>query len=290
LAELNEAHTLSPNDGNAIFYIGLVKRRQGQLGEAINFLEQATTLDPRNQDIWSNLARSYRGNRDFAVARVAFDRAFAISPDELEFIGDKAETYMAQGDLESAEKLFQSYDLKGSNDAFSEQINLLFYRRRFEEAAQMFSRGLEKQTERSDFQKADDKSWLGRLQIFAGHPAEGRRLLEEAHADLQAVRAAGDTNPRLGGSLVLTSADLGDRAEVEKEATALLAETKDDLWMAPEAVANVAIAHARLNDADPQCRYWKKRYPLPIVARSFPPCCGSTRFGIRFGAIPAFKN
>ena len=250
LTELNEAHSLSPNDGNALFYIGLVKRRQGKLNEAIDFLERATTLDPRNQDLWSNLARSYRGNRNFTAARVAFDRAFAISPDELEFIGEKAETYMAQGDLESAEKLFRGYDLKGSTDAFGEQINLLVYRRRFEEAAQTFSRGLEKQTERSAFQKADDKSWLGSLQIVAGHPAEGRRLLEEAYADLQAMRATGDTNPRLGGSLVLTSADLGDRAQVEKEAAALLAETKNDLWMAPEAIANVAIAYARLNDAD----------------------------------------
>ncbi|MGH7939128.1 MAG: TPR end-of-group domain-containing protein, partial [Bryobacteraceae bacterium] len=58
----------------------------------------------------------------------------------------------------------------------------------------------------------------------------------------------GDTNPRLAASLVLTSADLGDRMQVEKEAATLVIQTKEDLWMAPELAATVATAWARLGD------------------------------------------
>ncbi|MGI8432909.1 MAG: tetratricopeptide repeat protein [Chthoniobacterales bacterium] len=72
-----------------LFSIGLVERRQGKLDESIEFLRRATISDPRNQDIWSNLGRSYRGKRDSAAAREMFDRAFAISPDEMQFMGAK---------------------------------------------------------------------------------------------------------------------------------------------------------------------------------------------------------
>lgn len=250
LSELNEAHHLSPNDGNAIFYRALVKRRQGKLDEAIADLEKAAALDPRNQDIQANLARSYRGKRDFVAARAAFERALAISPDEREFIGEIAETYMAENDLEAAEKVFHGHNLEGTTDALGESINLLLYRRRFDEAAEMFAQISRRETDRSPFQKADDKSWLGSLRLMGGHPTEARRLLEEAHAELEAVQATGDTNPRLAESLLLTSADLGDRDQVEKEAAALLEQTSDDSWMAPEAKAAIAAAYARLQDAD----------------------------------------
>ncbi len=248
LSELTEAHHLSPNDGDVILYIGLVQRRQGKLEEAIESLKQSAALDPRNSDIWSNLARSYRGRRDFAQARETFDRAFALSPDEMEFIGEKAESYMAQGNLDAADAAFRGRDLKGTTGALGEQINLLLYRRRFEEAVTTFARLSAKQTERSPLLEADDKSWLGSLQILAGHEAAGRQLLTEARVALQALAAAGDTSPRLAVSLTLASADLGDRTEVEKQA-AMLLRRKDDLWMFPEWETDVAVAYARLGDA-----------------------------------------
>ena len=112
LLELDEARKRSPNDGNVIFYTGLVKRRQGKLDEAIELQKKATIFDPRNPDMWANLARSYRGKRDFRSAREMFERAHAISPDEIQFIAEKAETYMADGDLDAAENLLRGQILR----------------------------------------------------------------------------------------------------------------------------------------------------------------------------------
>src|SRR4051794_4431716 len=47
LTELQIARTLSPNDANIIFYIGLIKRRQGLLDESIDYQRHASILDPR---------------------------------------------------------------------------------------------------------------------------------------------------------------------------------------------------------------------------------------------------
>src|SRR4051794_7120901 len=67
LTELQTAESLSPNDANIIFYIGLIKRRQGKLDESIEYQRRASVLDPRNSDMWHNLGGTYRGKRDLAM-------------------------------------------------------------------------------------------------------------------------------------------------------------------------------------------------------------------------------
>jgi TolB-like protein/class 3 adenylate cyclase/cytochrome c-type biogenesis protein CcmH/NrfG len=253
LLELEEARKRSPNDGSVIFYTGLVKRRQGKLEEAIELQKKATIVDPRNPDMWANLARSYRGKREFQNAREMWDRAFAVSPEEIQFIAEKAQTYLAQGDLDTAENLLRSRDsqeLRESDVALSEFVTCLVYRRRFDEAARALSHALEEKKGRSPGEIADVKSWLGALQLLAGHEVEGRRLLEEARRELTALRAQGNTYWRLTEALIWTGATLGDRQTVESEAATLFSQTQHDLWVAPRSKATVAGAYAILGDAD----------------------------------------
>ena len=167
LLELDEARKRSPNDGNVIFYTALVKRRQGKLDEAIELQKKATIFDPRNPDMWSNLGRSYRGKRDFRTAREMFDRAFAVSPDETQFIAEKAESYMAEGDLDAAENLLRGLDLTGNEVILGEYVECLIYRRRFDEAVQTFSRAVEK--------KEPSPTASRGQQIMAGHNEAFRR-------------------------------------------------------------------------------------------------------------------
>ncbi len=244
LIELQEAQKNSPNESNILFFTGLIKRRQGRLAESIEFLHRAGLSDPRNQDIWGNLGRSYRGKRDFAHAREMFDRALAVSPDEKQFVGDKAETYAAEGDLAAAEKLVGS-NVRTSDGTLSERVNFLMYHHRFEEAAAAAA-----QATNGAKQSADDKAWLGSLLLLAGHEAEGKTLLQEARKELAGLREKGDMSLRLADSLLYATALLGDRAEVERQATALLHTTKADLWRAPESEEVVATAYAILGDAD----------------------------------------
>ncbi|MEO5718957.1 MAG: tetratricopeptide repeat protein [Chthoniobacterales bacterium] len=250
LAELQEARKGLPNDANILFYIGLVKRRQGKLDESIEFLRRATVSDPRNQDIWGNLGRSYRGQRDFASAREMFDRAFAISPDEMQFQGDKAETYFAQGDLEGAAQILRPAERQQVEGLTDQYVNFLLYRRQFAAAIRVASRAIQATPNRPGFSVAEDHAWFGNLQILAGHAAEGETMLKQARTTLLALQHGGDTNLRLFDSILLTSAALGDRAEVERQATALRAATGHDLWRAPESEEVIALGYAALGDAD----------------------------------------
>jgi TolB-like protein/Tfp pilus assembly protein PilF len=249
LLELDEAQKHSPNDGNVIFYTGLVKRRQGKLDEAIELLKKATSFDPRNPDMWVNLARSYRGKRDFKTAREMFDRAFAVSPEEVQFVAEKAETYTAEGNLDAAESLLRGLDTTRSEIAIGEYIETLVCRRRFDDAIQRLSKVLE-QRKTSPLEAADNKSWLGGLNLLAGHQSEARALLEEARKELLALREEGETSWRLNQALIWTNAALADRQAVEREVPEFLGRTQHDLWRAPSAKATLAGAFALLGDAD----------------------------------------
>lgn len=249
LLELEEARKRSPNDGNVIFYTALVKRRQGKLDEAIDLQKKATIFDPRNPDMWSNLGRSYRGKRDFRTAREMFDRAFAVSPDETQFIAEKAEAYLAEGDLDGAENLLRGIDFTGNEIILGEFISCLVHRRRFDEAIQTFSKALEKKSP-PPLRAADNKSWLGALKLLAGQVAEGRAMLEEARRELLALREQGETSRHLTEALVWTGAALGDREVVEREGAALLTRAQNDLWRAPDAKATLAGAYSLLADPD----------------------------------------
>jgi len=249
LLELDEARKRSPNDGNVIFYTALVKRRQGKLDEAIELQKKATIFDPRNPDMWSNLGRSYRGKRDFRTAREMFDRAYAVSPDETQFIAEKAESYIAEGDLDEAENLLRGIDLTGNEIILGEYIEYLVKRRRFDEAIQTFLKAIEKKSP-PPLRAADNKSWLGTLKLLAGQEVEGRAMLEGARRELMTLRDQGETSRHLSEALIWTGAALGDREVVEREGAALLARTQNDLWRAPDAKATLAGGYSLLADPD----------------------------------------
>ena len=249
LVELEEARKRSPNDGNVIFYTGLVKRRQGKLDEAIELIKKATVVDPRNPEMLANLGRSFRGKRDFRTAHQMFDRAFAVSPEETQFLAEKAEICRAEGDLDAAENLLRGKDVMENETILGEYVSHLIYRRRFDEAIATFSKAFEGKTP-PPLRVADNKVWLGELNRLAGRETEGRALLEEARRQLLALREQGETSRHLSEALLWTGASLGDRAAVEGEADAFLGRTQRDLWRAPAAKEILAGAYCLLGDAD----------------------------------------
>jgi TolB-like protein/Tfp pilus assembly protein PilF len=248
LAEIEEARNRSPNNADVIVTIGFVKRRQGKIDESIELLKQATVLDPQNSATWAALARTYRGKRDFKMAREIFDRAHAISPEENSFLGEKSETYVAEGDLEAAEGVLRGQELR--DGSFFANIALLQYRRRFKEAATELS-GYLRTTKAIPPQGAIDlESWLGFLTALNGGTAAATHSLEESRKELQALRDKGDMSLRVSDDLIFTTALLGRREEVARQAAELLSTTQRDLWRAPKSEEQVAAAYAVLGDAD----------------------------------------
>ncbi|MDQ6808162.1 MAG: tetratricopeptide repeat protein [Verrucomicrobiota bacterium] len=133
LKELEFAGERLPNDALNLEAIAIVHRRQGKLDESIKGMEQSTQLDPRNEDIWVNLGRSYRGMRNFEKARAMFDRALALAPGEKSIAAQKAEVYLAEGNLDGVLETLRGFAFVPWGEGARERFTVLFYRRQVDE-------------------------------------------------------------------------------------------------------------------------------------------------------------
>ncbi len=250
LLELEQAQSRDPNNAEVLLYTGLIKRRQGKLDESIEYQRKATVFDPRNSDIWTNLGGSYRGKRDFKTAREMLDRALAISPDELDLIGYKTETYTAEGNLDAADAVLRGHQLKPGTEALYQQTYSLVCRRQFDEAIKSFAATEDAAATLPPIMKAMRKTLLAELHSFAGHTSEARQMLEQARRDLTALRTEGNTSSVVLDGLVQCDGFLGDRQELDREAEALLKQTAPDKWQYGLSEQTVAGAYSVIGAAD----------------------------------------
>jgi TolB-like protein/Flp pilus assembly protein TadD len=250
LADLEIAHERAPNDGNILFAIALVKRRQGKLDESIEVQKQAANLDPLNEDIWFNLARSYRGARRFDEARAMFDRALAIAPGDLSITASKAETYLAEGNLDATWQTVANLKLSYPDRGYGLQIEVLTYRRQFDEAIAQLSSVLGPSNNTARLFVAIGHALLGELHVAKGDQVNAQPLFVQAEQGFKALRAGGDNSFLLADTLVQVEARLGHRDEVETDADAILQRIKKDAWGFAREEEAVARAYTALGDFD----------------------------------------
>ena len=255
LAELTVAHERAPNDVRILLAIGLVHRRQGKLNDSINLQRQSANLDPLNEDIWVNLGRTYRGIRNFDAARALFDRALAIAPNNESILAQKAETYWAQGDLDTAWRLVSEFkfppgSVSNAVPVYRLYLNLLINRRRFDDAISLISSTLYSEKNLPPSMVALAHSTLGELHLVKGDLGQSQPLFLQAEQELKTLREQGDKGLLLADTLIQVEARLGRRDEVQREADALLKRTGKDAWRFPVSKQVVARAYAILGDMD----------------------------------------
>jgi TolB-like protein len=80
LAELEIARRTLPNDPRVFELTGYIRRRQGQQNEALQHLQRALEIDPRNFFTLQQVALSYQMLRRYPEEVPPLDRALAINP------------------------------------------------------------------------------------------------------------------------------------------------------------------------------------------------------------------
>jgi TolB-like protein/Tfp pilus assembly protein PilF len=250
LAELEIGHERAPNDGNILFAIARVKRRQGKLNESIIVQQQSTKLDPLNEEIWVNLAKSYRGARRFEEARAMFDRALTIAPGEPDIAAWKAETYLAEGNLDATWQIIGKLKLSYPHRGYGLRIDVLTYRRQFDEAIALISSDLGSSDNAQGLFVAINRARLGNLHVAKGDHVKAQPLFVQAEQELKALRAKGDNGFLLADTLLQIEARLGHRDEVETDASSILQRIKKDAWGFAREEEAVARAFTYLGDFD----------------------------------------
>jgi TolB-like protein len=261
LAEFKRARELSPSSTHFIMMTAMVKRRQGLLTDSIQLQLEAAAFDPRNADIWVNLGRSYRGLRRFAEARAMFDRALAILPGDKTIMSEKIESYLAEGDLATAEKLLGPMKMELGSRVFGDYISLFVFRRELERAIAAISEHLSDET--SPVAKQNARLGIAFIQVVLGDFAAAKPVLEETRQQVEERRQQGDRSLDLTDTLIDIVAVLGDRAAVEREVEKLLRDTQHDLWRLPTSEEAAGRGFAMLADADRAIRHIERALVMP---------------------------
>ncbi len=249
LAEFQKAAELSPSSANAVIMTAMVKRRQGELEQSIQLQLQAAALDPRNPDVWVNLGRSYRAQRHFQAAREMYDRALAILPNEDSILAQKIETYLAEGDLDTAAKALSPLKIKLGTRLYNEYVALFMLRHDYTGAIAGITQHL------GDAEATAEDRQFANLSIAFAHVlleqfGVARPQLEMTQRDFEHRLEEGDRTVGLRESLIEINAALGKRAAVERECEILLRQTQHDRWQMPNAEESVGRGFAILRDAD----------------------------------------
>jgi serine/threonine-protein kinase len=213
-------------------------------------LLRAAQIDPLNQDIWANLAWSYRGMRRFADVHAMLDRALAISPHDQTIVARKADTYLAQGDLVAAQRVLDSLNPQLADDTFYSVVTLLVFQRKFDEAIAKITAKLAEERSTPGLIVAFSHETVGALHLVAGRMEEALPFLEKGEAELLAIKNQGNTSPEVLAALLEIDALLGRRADVEREIPEVIATIAKDKWRGPSAEADAARAYSILGDRD----------------------------------------
>ncbi len=120
IAELKRRNVLrmarTPNNFDALAYLGYVERRQGKWQQGVEHLIRASELEPRNPGFMITIGgETLKLMRRYDEARVWLDRALALSPDAAEALAYKAETYVLEGRLDEAERVLDPLPADGQD-------------------------------------------------------------------------------------------------------------------------------------------------------------------------------
>ena len=253
LVALGKAREQAPSNALTAQAIALVKRRQGKLDESTDILLEAAQLDPRNEDIWANLAWSYRGMRRFADARHMYERAMAIAPNDRGLRVRLAATVAAEGDLASAARIYQEGPPPQlGTTGYGAIPVLLAYQRRFDDGVAKLSADLEQARGKNIAPMAIvyAQFQLGAMHRFAGHADEARTAFSAARAGVRAVRQQGNDGADVRAAMVMLAACLGDRNEMEQLLADYIAWRAKDRWTGPVGEEDAARAYCIIGDTD----------------------------------------
>jgi serine/threonine-protein kinase len=116
LTDLALAANSLPNDGEVLFYIASIERRQGRCDEAIKTTDRALVLDPRNGRFTLNQSWTYRMLRRYDDARRVIDSLLAWKTEDVPFQLIRAEIDLEEkADLTPMQEIL-SRDLPASTD------------------------------------------------------------------------------------------------------------------------------------------------------------------------------
>jgi DNA-binding SARP family transcriptional activator/TolB-like protein len=261
LKEFAAAERLLPGDAEIRIAIGYAQRRQGRFAEALRTLESVIPLDPRNADLFFNLAYSYNGFNGlsrYPEAVRAFEHAYTLAPDFHEAVVQRGWTFFRwTGELDSLRAALDRVppDFENLVGPLPLRFQLAMLERDHD-AALRFVHSQPREV-------VDNmRSYLPRTMLSAfvydarGDHERARLHYDSARVILEAEARTRPADARVRSALSRTYAGLGRKTEAVREARLAteLHPVSRDVMAGRVYIIELAAVHARVGEADAAIR------------------------------------
>jgi len=268
LAEFDLARRSLPNNATALAAIAFVHRRQGKMDKARQELEEAATLDPRDNQWPREIASTFVYTRRYPEAVTVSAQALALLPEDYESQVDQVTALHMNGDLDAVGKALAAIppeaDVEGSVSLARWQLALTL-----------------RQPDKALAALEHAPAWLLdiypstrvpvallRAQALAlkGETQRARAAFLEAQKALEGIPA----NPRVEadaqGYLALVHAGLGEKEaalEAGQRATSDLPVSRD-VMIGGSYLAQLAMAEAQVGDRESALNHIEHLLAIPV--------------------------
>jgi serine/threonine-protein kinase len=208
-----------PANGEVLYALGAIARREGLWDESVAYWERGLALDPRNTALLIEVAWTYAALRQFPAALKLYNRALDILPDELSLIALKASIYQAEGHLEEAAKLLAQVNAQTNSDA-AVRIKLAQFRleRNQTEAIRFIQPRLARLQSASGIDKGSKQNGMALMHRVAGDTAQAKAFAEQARNTLEPLSKDQPDNAFVAAALAVAYAILDEKGPALNEA------------------------------------------------------------------------
>ena len=212
-----QARQLLPNSSLLLRSLAFLERRRGQWDVSESNFNEAERLDPRNANLLTQHAISYKCLRRFPEALRKFDQVLNITPDDVDAIAGKAGIAQAEGDLPRAAALLAPLH-PNADDTFAleTQAYQAIFERRPAPIILRLKEILAKPDPALGYNNGELRFWLGWAQEVAGDHAAAQESWRQARSELEYFLKEQPENYLLIGDLALINMGLGDKAAAFK--------------------------------------------------------------------------
>jgi serine/threonine protein kinase/Tfp pilus assembly protein PilF len=208
-----QARPLLPNSSQIPELLAYVARRRGEWDRSESHFTEAERLDPRNVNLLSQRAVSYRARRRYPEALRKVDQVLNITPDDVDTLTFKASIAQAEGDLPRAAALLAPLHPNALEpNALEPQVYQAILERRPASIIPRLKEILAKPDPALGYGNGDLRFWLGWAQEVAGDHAAAQESWRQARSELEAFLKEQPENDSLIDDLALTNMGLGDKA------------------------------------------------------------------------------
>ena len=246
LAEFTAVSEARPNDAEAIYSVGLIHRRKGELDEAARLMERAIELDPKNwQYIW-DLADTYDGMRLPDRAAEAFDRSYAGRNDP-GLLSEMAQSSMRyKGDVAAARRILARASDQSVPALLPAKIMAYLFERDFTNALAV----MRSITPPPGSVRAEFAGYIAITETQRAGLKVGQPLLEDAARQLEAALRVAPGDYQARQTLAIVYAYAGRAEDALGQAKLAVDQISKDAYAGPGALATLATVYAHTGHPD----------------------------------------